>query len=40
MRKLMGATRELAESGSEEQRQQAVKMLDDVRRTFYGLLAE
>jgi DNA-binding PadR family transcriptional regulator len=40
MRKLMGATRELAESGTEEQRQQAVKLLDDVRRTFYGMLAE
>jgi DNA-binding PadR family transcriptional regulator len=40
MRKLMGATRELADSGTEEQRQHAVKLLDDLRRTFYGILAE
>ena len=40
LRKLMGATRELAESGTEEQRQQAVKLLDELRRNFYGILAE
>lgn len=40
LRKVMGATREIAESGTEEQRQQAVKLLDDLRRAFYGILAE
>lgn len=40
LRKLMGATRELSESGSEEQRLQATQLLDDVRRKIYGLLAE
>ena len=40
LRKVMGATREIAESGTEEQRQRAVTLLDELRRSFYGILAE
>jgi DNA-binding PadR family transcriptional regulator len=40
LRKLMGATRELSESGTEEQRTRAVELLDEARRKIYGMLAE
>lgn len=40
LRKVMGATRELSESGSEEQRQRAEKLLNELRRSLYGILAE
>ena len=40
LRKLMGATRELSESGTEEQRERANTLIDDVRRKIYGILAE
>ncbi len=40
LRKLMGATRELSESGTEDQRTRAVALLDEARREIYGMLAE
>ena len=40
LRKLMGATRELSESGSDEQRAKVIEMLDETRRKDYGILAE
>jgi DNA-binding PadR family transcriptional regulator len=40
LHKLMGASREIAVSGSEEQRAKATEMIDNLRRTLYGILAE
>jgi len=40
LRKLMGATREMSVSGSDEQRARAAEMIDTLRRTLYGILAE
>ncbi len=40
LRKLMGATRELSESGTEEQRLRAAELLNEARRKIYGMLAE
>jgi DNA-binding PadR family transcriptional regulator len=40
LRKLMGATRELSGSGSDEQRTRAMELLDETRRKLYGILAE
>jgi DNA-binding PadR family transcriptional regulator len=40
LRKLIGAVRELSESGSDEQRTKAVDLLDETRRQIYGMLAE
>lgn len=40
LRKLLGATRELSGSGSDEQRIRATALLDETRRKIYGILAE
>ena len=40
LRKLMGATRELSVSGTDEQRTRAIEILDETRRKLYGILAE
>ncbi|MGH1561809.1 helix-turn-helix transcriptional regulator [Mumia sp. DW29H23] len=39
-RKLVRAARQLAEDGSDDQRERATEILDEARRRLYGLLAE
>lgn len=39
-RKLVRAARQLAEDGTDDQRERAVAILDEARRSIYGLLAE
>jgi DNA-binding PadR family transcriptional regulator len=40
LHKLMGASREIGISGSDEQRTRATELIDNLRRALYGILAE
>lgn len=40
LHKLMGASREIGVSGSDEQRTKATEMIDNLRRALYGILSE
>ena len=40
LHKLMGATREVASSGTDDQRAKATELIDNLRRALYGILSE